>query len=47
MLMNDHAIGEDREPELQPHGVHDVAAERLQHDRELEGAQNPRGTAAC
>ena len=37
---------EDREAELQPDGVHDVAAERLQHDRDLEGAQDPRGTAA-
>ena len=33
---------EDREPELQPDGVHDVAADRLQHDRELEGAEDPR-----
>ena len=33
---------EDREPELQPHAVHDVAAERLQHDGELKGAEDPR-----
>ena len=33
---------EHREPELQPDDVEDVAADRLQHDGELERADDPR-----
>ena len=41
MLMTDHDEGKECEAELEADDVHDVAADRLQHDGALEGTDNP------
>ena len=42
MLMNDQAIAKIAKPSFSPSDVEHVAAERLQHDRDLERADDPR-----
>ena len=42
ILMSDHAIAKIAKPDLQPDHVQHVAADRLQHDRALERADDPR-----